>query len=153
MSGQNRAFWKHFHKNSGFFKVWLEKSMLLCLLNYSYLFHWKSLVPPMYLDLAEEIGCLGLLDGVSAELVTICLYTTKLYAAWARLLNYCKSSSLEAPSAWSPHHLSTTSTRGTSSVCVCANAIPLTAGPWCPAATERGLAAGATAVLGTRMQC
>lgn len=32
----------------------------------------------MYLDLAEEIGCLGLLDGVSAELVKICLYMTKL---------------------------------------------------------------------------
>lgn len=92
--------------------------MLLCLLNYSYLFHWKSSVPPMYLDLAEEIGCLGLLDGVSAELVKICLYTTKLYTAWARLLNNCKSSSLEAPSAWSPHHLSTTLPQG-QALCAC----------------------------------
>lgn len=61
-----------------FFKVWLEKSMLLYLLNYSYLFHWKFLVPQMYLDLAEEIGCLGVLEGVSDDLVKIWLHMTEL---------------------------------------------------------------------------
>lgn len=60
-----------------FFEVLLEKSMLLYLLDYSYLFHGKSLVPPMYLDLSDEIGCLGLLGEVSAELMKICLYINK----------------------------------------------------------------------------
>lgn len=50
-----------------FWSIYLEKSMLLCLLNYSYLFHWKSLVTPMYLDMTEEIKYLAHLNGVSAE--------------------------------------------------------------------------------------
>jgi len=45
--------------------------MLLCLLNHSYLFQWKSVVPPVYLNLAQETGYLALLDGVSADLEKI----------------------------------------------------------------------------------
>lgn len=41
--------------------------MLLCLLNYSYLFNCKSLVTPKYLDVTEGTECLAHLDGVLAE--------------------------------------------------------------------------------------